>query len=69
MMMTQGNSNSNDNAGGLSPKHLRFYDDTHDDNDFEDNIDELYANGFHNFEHIQNHDNEYAENIQGVNSF
>ena len=40
-------------------------------NDIEGNIDELYTNAFalHKFEHIQNHDNEYAENIQGVNSF
>ena len=44
MMMTNGNSNDNDNAGGLSKKHLRFHDEIHDDNDIEDNIDELCTN-------------------------
>ena len=69
--MTQGNINNNDNASGLSTKHSRFHDDTHDDNDIEDNIDELYTNAFpfHIFEVIQNYDNEFAQNIQGVSSF
>ena len=62
-------ANNNDNDGGLSTKHLRFHDDTHDDDDIEGKIDELYTNAFHKFEHIQNHNNEYAQNIQGVNSF
>ena len=55
----------------MSIKHSRFHDDTHDDNDIEDNIDELYTNAFVfcNFEHIQNHNTEYAKNMQGVNSF
>ena len=42
MMMTQGNSYDNDDAGGLSTKHSRF----HYDNDVKDNIDELYTNAF-----------------------
>ena len=73
MMMPQGNGNDNDDAHGLSTntKHSRFHDDIHDDNDIEDNIDELYTNAFafHKFEHIENHNNVYAKNIQGVNSF
>ena len=46
MMMTQGKGNDNDDAGGLSTKHLRFHDDTHDDDDIEGKIDELYTNVF-----------------------
>ena len=72
-MVTQGKGNDNDDAGGLltNTKHSRFHDDIHDDNDIEDNIDELYTNAFpfHNFEVIQNYDNEFAQNIQGVSSF
>ena len=46
MMMTQGKDSNNDDAGGLSTKHLRFHDDTHDDDDIEGKIDELYTNVF-----------------------
>ena len=70
-MVTQGKGNDNYGTGDLSTntKHSRFHDDTHGDNDIEGNIDELYTNALHKFELIQNHDNEYAQNIQGVNSF
>ena len=70
-MVTQGKGNDNDDAGDLSTKtkHSRFHDDHH--NDIDGNTDELYTNAFpfHNFEVIQNYDNEFAQNIQGVSSF